>query len=53
MRVRAARPLRKARVYVEEVEGQAGWFKCRVDVQPHMKYMGASFTLSLVGRLDK
>jgi type VI secretion system protein ImpC len=22
-------------------------------VQPHFKYMGASFTLSLVGKLDK
>ncbi len=53
IRVRAARPLRRAFIKVEEVEGQAGWFACKVEVQPHMKYMGASFTLSLLGRLDK
>jgi type VI secretion system protein ImpC len=52
-RVRATRPLRKARISVEDVPGQPGWFQCKLEVQPHMKYMGASFTLSLVGRLDK
>ena len=51
--VRSRRPLRKAQVVVEDVEGQPGWYRCRVVVQPHIKYMGASFTLSLVGRLDK
>ena len=25
----------------------------RIQVRPHFKYMGASFTLSLVGKLDK
>lgn len=51
--VRARRPLRKASVVVSDVEGQPGWYRCRIDVQPHLKYMGASFTLSLTGRLDK
>lgn len=51
--VRARRPLRKARIMVEDVPGQAGWYQCKIEVQPHIKYMGASFTLSLVGRLDK
>lgn len=51
--VRSRRPLRKARIAVEDVPGQPGWFTCRIEVQPHIKYMGASFTLSLVGRLDK
>ena len=51
--VRARRPLRKAQVTVEAVPGQPGWFQCKLIVQPHIKYMGASFTLSLVGRLDK
>lgn len=51
--VRARRPLRMARIAVEDVEGQPGWYRCRIDVQPHLKYMGASFTLSLTGRLDK
>jgi type VI secretion system protein ImpC len=51
--VRARRPLRRARIAVQDVEGQPGWYRCRLEVQPHLKYMGASFTLSLVGRLDK
>ena len=51
--VRARRPLREAQITVEDVEGQPGWFRCSVNVRPHFKYMGASFTLSLVGKLDK
>lgn len=51
--VRSRRPLRKALITVEDVEGQPGWYKCAMKVQPHFKYMGASFTLSLVGKLDK
>ena len=33
--------------------GNAGWYKVDMKVRPHFKYMGASFTLSLVGKLDK
>jgi type VI secretion system protein ImpC len=51
--VRNVRPLRKAEITVEDVPGEAGWFKVGMKVQPHFKYMGASFTLSLVGKLDK
>ncbi|MET0341182.1 MAG: type VI secretion system contractile sheath large subunit [Polyangiales bacterium] len=51
--VRARRPLRLAQVSVEDVEGQPGWYRCAIKVRPHFKYMGASFTLSLVGKLDK
>ena len=51
--VRSRRPLRKAMIKVEDVEGQPGWYRCNMQVQPHFKYMGASFTLSLVGKLDK
>ena len=51
--VRSRRPLRSAKIKVEEVEGQPGWYKCGLQVRPHFKYMGASFTLSLVGKLDK
>ncbi|MBN1962934.1 MAG: type VI secretion system contractile sheath large subunit [Deltaproteobacteria bacterium] len=51
--VRSRRPLRKAAIHVEDVAGQPGWYTCKIEVQPHIKYMGASFTLSLVGRLDK
>jgi type VI secretion system protein ImpC len=51
--VRARRPLRKAHIEVSDVEGQPGWYRCRLEVQPHLKYMGATFTLSLTGRLDK
>jgi len=51
--VRARRPLRKARIQVTEVAGNAGWYKVDLDVRPHLKYMGAYFSLSLVGKLDK
>jgi len=51
--VRSRRPLRSAHISVEDVEGQPGWYRCGLQVQPHFKYMGASFTLSLVGKLDK
>jgi type VI secretion system protein ImpC len=51
--VRARRPLRKAHIEVSDVNGQPGWYRCRLEVVPHLKYMGATFTLSLTGRLDK
>ncbi|MBN1290600.1 MAG: type VI secretion system contractile sheath large subunit [Candidatus Latescibacteria bacterium] len=51
--VRSRRPLRKALVEVADVEGEPGWYRVSLKVQPHFKYMGASFTLSLVGKLDK
>jgi type VI secretion system protein ImpC len=51
--VRARRPLRQAKISVTEVEGAAGWFKVDMQVRPHFKYMGAFFSLNLVGKLDK
>jgi type VI secretion system protein ImpC len=51
--VRGKRPLRQARVAVTEVPGQAGWYRAHLQLQPHLKYMGASFTLSLVGKLER
>ncbi len=51
--VRSRRPLREAQVTVENVEGEPGWYKVGLKVRPHFKYMGAFFTLSLVGKLDK
>ena len=51
--VRGRRPLRQAQITVTEVEGNAGWYKVDMKVRPHFKYMGAFFTLSLVGKLDK
>ena len=51
--VRSRRPLRAAQVIVSDVEGEPGWYRVGLNVRPHFKYMGASFTLSLVGKLDK
>ena len=51
--VRSRRPLREAQVIVTEEEGSPGWFRVELHVRPHFKYMGSSFTLSLVGKLDK
>lgn len=50
---RSRRPLRGAEIHVEEVEGDPGWYRATINVRPHFKYMGAYFTLSLVGKLDK
>ncbi|HBP1183223.1 type VI secretion system contractile sheath large subunit [Pseudomonas aeruginosa] len=51
--VRSRRPLRAARVIVQDVAGDPGWYQISLAVRPHFKYMGANFELSLVGRLDK
>jgi type VI secretion system protein ImpC len=51
--VRSRRPLRAAQVIVSDVEGEPGWYRVSLNVRPHFKYMGADFTLSLVGKLDK
>ena len=51
--VRSRRPLKKAEITVEDVEGEAGWYRVSMAIQPHFKYMGADFTLSLKGKLDK
>ena len=51
--VRSRRPLRKAQITVEDVPGQPGWYRSTLKVRPHFKYMGATFELSLVGKLDK
>ncbi len=51
--VRSRKPLRSAKIIVEDVPGQVGWYRCKLRVCPHIKYEGASFELSLVGKLDK
>lgn len=51
--IRGKRPLRQAMVKVEEVPGQAGWYRAHLLLRPHLKYMGASFTLQLVGKLER
>ena len=51
--IRGKRPLRQAEIKVLDVEGNPGWYKVDMRIRPHFKYMGAFFTLSLVGKLDK
>ena len=51
--VRSRRPLHKAEILVSDVEGDPGWYKVSLKVVPHFKYMGSSFELSLVGKLEK
>ena len=50
---RSKRPLRMAKITVSDVEGDPGWYSVSLLARPHFKYMGANFTLSLVGKLDK
>ncbi|WP_321405211.1 type VI secretion system contractile sheath large subunit [Maridesulfovibrio sp.] len=51
--VRSRRPLRMAKIEVSDVEGDPGWYQVSLKARPHFKYMGAAFTLSLVGKLEK
>ncbi|MBT2337568.1 MULTISPECIES: type VI secretion system contractile sheath large subunit [Pseudomonas] len=51
--VRGRRPLRAAKIVVSDVDGEPGWYRVGLNVRPHFKYMGADFTLSLVGKLDR
>jgi len=51
--VRSRKPMRAASVEVSEVPGETGWYQVALKVRPHFKYMGASFELALVGKLDK
>jgi type VI secretion system protein ImpC len=50
---RSRKPLRRARVVVEDVEDQVGWYRCSLQIEPFIQFEGVSFTLSLVGKLDK
>ena len=51
--VRGRRPFRAAHITVSDVEGEPGWYRVSLNVRPHFKYMGADFTLSLVGKMEK
>jgi type VI secretion system protein ImpC len=50
---RGKRPLRQARVEVSDLPGAPGWRQMALYIRPHLTLMGASFTLSIVGRLDE
>jgi type VI secretion system protein ImpC len=51
--VRSRRPLRAAQITVTDDESNPGFYRVQMNVRPHFKYMGASFDLSLAGKLDK
>lgn len=51
--IRSKRPFKDISIIVTDVENDPGWYKVRISLRPHFKYMGASFELSLVGKLDK
>ncbi|MCA9423342.1 MAG: type VI secretion system contractile sheath large subunit, partial [Nitrospira sp.] len=40
-------------ITLSDIEGNPGWYRVEMLCRPHFKYMGAFFTLSLVGKLDK
>jgi len=51
--IRSQRPFKNAQILVEDVAGEPGWYRVKMSLRPHFKYMGANFELSLVGKLDK
>ena len=46
------RPLKVAKIEVEDIDGEPGWYKVDLKIVPHIKYQGANFTLSLVGKME-
>ncbi|MDR1081097.1 MAG: type VI secretion system contractile sheath large subunit [Deltaproteobacteria bacterium] len=50
--IRAKRPLRSAQVEVTDLPDTPGWHQMIIHVRPHLKFMGASFSLTLMGRLE-
>ena len=48
----ARRPFKQAKVEVEDIPGEPGWYKIGMKLVPHFKYQGANFELSLVGKLE-
>ncbi len=51
--VRARRPLRHAEIKVREMEGKQDWFVSQITITPHLKYMGNSFHLSSISKMEK
>lgn len=50
--LRARYPLRKAQIEVVEAEGQPGWFRTELKIQPHLRYMGAAVNLTVQSRAE-
>jgi len=51
--IRSKRPFKAIQIDVQDIEKDPGWYKVKIALRPHFKYMGANFELSLVGKLDK
>lgn len=47
------RPLRNAAIEVSDIDGDPGWYRIDMKVQPRIRFEGAFVDLSLVGKLDK
>ncbi|MCP3965283.1 MAG: type VI secretion system contractile sheath large subunit [Lentisphaerae bacterium] len=45
-------PFKKAHVSLEAAEGQAGWYRCKFSVLPHLQFEGISVSLSLETKLS-
>jgi type VI secretion system protein ImpC len=51
--VRARRPLRQAKIEVLEVPGKNDWYLVKLNITPHLKYLGSPFSLAVSGKLEK
>jgi type VI secretion system protein ImpC len=51
--VRMRYPLRRASVRVSDVDGNSNFYRVEIHLRPHIKYLGAAFTMSVAGRLDR
>ena len=46
------KPLRQARIQIDEIEGDNSAYQMNLIIQPRLKYLGKHFTLSLTTKLD-
>lgn len=50
---RGRRPFRYAHIQVEDALAEVGWYRVKIVLCPHTRYMGMNFTIALTGKLDK
>jgi type VI secretion system protein ImpC len=51
--MKAKRPLREARITVEEVPGKPGWYRAVAHLRPHFQFEGLNMSLRLVAELPQ
>lgn len=51
--LRAQHPLRRAELSVHDHPGHPGWYEIAISIEPHLRYLGAAFSLAVHGHLER